>query len=320
MPNRLIKILPILYIIYLSTLSAALSLADDKYIAVVDAGSSGMRLNIYEQDGDDLKSIQSVSNNFSLDKYIYKPDEGYVVVKDLLSKIYHKSFDIKDIPIYVYATAGMRYTPLLQQNILYDNIRDNLKKDGYKSFTIKTISGADEALYGWIAVNYLHGTLGTKETLGALDMGGASTEIAFEVSDMKDSNKVFHYKDKSHYLYAKSFFGLGQDKVRESVTSLKKTRQVCYSNGYWPIQLTGRGNYKYSHAECKSILSNHLANSDYKLNETRIIAEKNPTTHFIALSAFYHIAEFFLRKDNLQLSNLKKTTINLCQKDWEHFV
>lgn len=45
----------------------------------------------------------------------------------------------------------------------------------------RVISGEEEGVFGWITVNYLASTLvpqgGT--TLGALDLGGASTQITF---------------------------------------------------------------------------------------------------------------------------------------------
>lgn len=54
---------------------------------------------------------------------------------------------------------------------------------------MKTMSGADEGLYGWIAANYILGNLmpqnaltlhQAKSTLHTLDMGGSSIEITGE--------------------------------------------------------------------------------------------------------------------------------------------
>lgn len=46
----------------------------------------------------------------------------------------------------------------------------------------RVISGQDEAVYGWIALNYLTGKLSQGQeaaTLGSLDMGGSSLEVTF---------------------------------------------------------------------------------------------------------------------------------------------
>ena len=52
------------------------------------------------------------------------------------------------------------------------------------------IDGRLEGVYGWIAVNYMlgkfdhtfHSSIQRPTTVGALDMGGASTQITYEVS------------------------------------------------------------------------------------------------------------------------------------------
>lgn len=101
--------------------------------------------------------------------------------------------DVKDTPIFLLATAGMRLLGNLERQLLLDQIcsyaRDNseflLPDCGVH---IQVIPGVTEGLYGWIATNYLMGAFDTPEkhdhgkghnTYGFLDMGGASAQIAF---------------------------------------------------------------------------------------------------------------------------------------------
>ena len=100
---------------------------------------------------------------------------------------------IKDTPIFLLATAGMRLLPDEQRNGLLKEICEYTRR--HTTFRlpdcnvhIQVIPGEVEGLYGWVAANYLIGgfdapneTAGGKKhnTYGFLDMGGASAQIAF---------------------------------------------------------------------------------------------------------------------------------------------
>lgn len=101
--------------------------------------------------------------------------------------------EVRDTPIFLLATAGMRLLPEYQRRAVLDNVCSYFK--GHSDFLlpdcdlhIQVISGETEGLYGWIAANYLlqgfdkpdaheHGN--GHHTYGFLDMGGASAQIAF---------------------------------------------------------------------------------------------------------------------------------------------
>ena len=103
----------------------------------------------------------------------------------------------KDTPIFLLATAGMRLlSPKKQAEILLETCRflhrhSDFKIEGASDVgpcgsSVRIITGEEEGLFGWIAVNYLmdgfSGLSGDRTTYGFLDMGGASTQIAFEPS------------------------------------------------------------------------------------------------------------------------------------------
>lgn len=100
---------------------------------------------------------------------------------------------IRETPIFLLATAGMRLLGNLERELLLDQIcsytranSDFLLPDC--DIHIQVIPGNTEGLYGWIATNYLLGSFDAPETgdpgkghntYGFLDMGGASAQIAF---------------------------------------------------------------------------------------------------------------------------------------------
>lgn len=149
-------------------------------------------------------------------------------------------------PIYVLATAGMRLlSPSEQSAIVQETcsiLRKSTKfalKDRCEGENVKVITGEEEGLFGWIAVNYLmdgfdnHSAStsvgapggGDGSTYGFLDMGGASTQIAFEPSleeRVKHADNLFKVKLGllsgklvSHPVFVTTWLGFGTNKARE---------------------------------------------------------------------------------------------------------
>lgn len=99
---------------------------------------------------------------------------------------------VRDTPIFLLATAGMRLLGNTERELLLDQVcsytranSDFLLPDC--DVHIQVIPGVTEGLYGWIATNYLLGSFDAPKgdpgkghnTYGFLDMGGASAQIAF---------------------------------------------------------------------------------------------------------------------------------------------
>ena len=92
----------------------------------------------------------------------------------------------------------------------------------------RIISGEEEAIYGWTAINYLMGTLisndsgfgavsAPNKTFGALDMGGASAQISFFQPDEDVVANLFKMQVASKHwnVYGHSFLYFGADLARE---------------------------------------------------------------------------------------------------------
>lgn len=169
-------------------------------------------------------------------------------------------------PIHVLATAGMRMVPVARRKAILqetcrvlrtlpfsvpdENDANTVDSDSVCGGQVRVISGEEEGLFGWIAINYLMDGFSTSSaevpagdiaskvgstTYGFLDMGGASTQIAFEPSqealatptngteqasspqqnDLFDVN--FRRLDSSvvkHQVFVTTFLGFGTNAAR----------------------------------------------------------------------------------------------------------
>lgn len=141
--------------------------------------------------------------------------------------------------IYLLATAGMRLLPQDQRNVILEAACDFIKfhshfrldkpsPSGPCGSSVRIITGEEEGLFGWIAVNYLMDEFSQRErdraTYGFLDMGGASTQIAFEPS-LEERRKTKNLSDVrlrliggeeiSHQVFVTTWLGYGTNKARE---------------------------------------------------------------------------------------------------------
>jgi len=147
---------------------------------------------------------------------------------------------VKDTPIFLMATAGMRLLPKVQQTGLTREICSYLQQHTEFSLPdcglhIQVIPGETEGLYGWIAANYLLGGFDRPgehrhgkghHTYGFLDMGGASAQIAFapnstEAEKHADDLKLLRLRTldgspAEYKLFTASWLGFGVNRAREA--------------------------------------------------------------------------------------------------------
>lgn len=175
----------------------------------------------------------------------------------LLSSVekYIPKDQISRTPIFLHATGGMRLLmPEYQSNIL--NTICSYIQDNSDFFLpdcathINSISGETEGLYSWIGLNYKFGvldhTLESSSTYGALDMGGVSSQIAFEPSNVDLNDDYFfkvqlNYMDpqdtsKFHYkVFSESFLGginQAHEKYDEYLIKQDNLVDPCLPQGY----------------------------------------------------------------------------------------
>lgn len=199
---------------------------------MLDAGSSGTRLYVYEWPARADASVPLVEDSAvgqrfqdstrGISSFADDPAAVGPYIAALVDEAlpYIDEDKVETTPIYLKATAGMRLLPDEDQAAILAVIRSTLAEyplvfeDSYAS----VITGEDEGVFGWVTVNYLLDTLGEpRETLGALDLGGASTQISF-VADVYDYPPAAYgvnltLGDTEYPVYVHSYLGYGRDQA-----------------------------------------------------------------------------------------------------------
>lgn len=282
-----------------------------KYGIVVDSGSSGSRVQIYRWEDpnytkkhgkeEDIltsppKIVQEKDWTLKTSPGISSFDEKNKV-KDIWPKHFAKLMkyaeDIipldkhSDTPVFVLATAGMRLlSPAKKKMILKETCSALQKNTNFylpncKNF-IQIIDGETEGIYGWLSLNYLMGQFDkykgsdkVHKSIGFMDMGGASTQIAFVPSSKEEIKK--HEEDLSRVLlrningenqkwnvFSETWLGFGANESRKrylnqlinlSISNpnlgveindpcLPKDAEVSYEHDKVMYTIKGIGNYE----------------------------------------------------------------------------
>ncbi|KIY71038.1 hypothetical protein CYLTODRAFT_369962 [Cylindrobasidium torrendii FP15055 ss-10] len=237
-------------------------LAGRHFGVVIDAGSSGSRVQIYSWRDPKLARLENTSDDQrrlpAVDKGTRNGEGWYSKVEPGISSFADHTADLpgylrpllshaqeqvppslhSETPIFLLATAGMRLlTPEQQAEILLETCHffshhshfklDAPNEAGPCGASVRIITGEEEGLFGWIAVNYLmDGFTGgkTPTTYGFLDMGGASTQIAFEPNSAhQDSAKslvdvslrLLNGEEIVHKVFVTTWLGYGTNQARE---------------------------------------------------------------------------------------------------------
>lgn len=232
-----------------------------QYGVILDAGSSGTRIYVYKwknparasakAEGEEQHSLPKLKlkeskkihpgvSTFAGDPGAVGPAHLQQLIDVALEEIPEDK--ISETPIFLLATAGVRFLPPLEQGALLGSVCDYLQRT--TSFDlpdcnthVQVISGETEGLYGWIAANYLLGGFDHPQgegsgpeqshhhTYGFLDMGGASAQIAFapnstEAEKHADDLKLVRMRHldgspAEYKVFTTTWLGFGANKARE---------------------------------------------------------------------------------------------------------
>ncbi|NXL15324.1 ENTP8 diphosphohydrolase, partial [Setophaga kirtlandii] len=343
-----------------------------KYGMVFDAGSSHTSLFVYQWDSDKENDTGVVSQTLSCDvqgqgisSYANNPPEAGNSLRECLDKALQviPAEKQRDVPAYLGATAGMRL--LREQNSsateqVLAEVAKTMQEYPVAFKGARILTGEEEGAYGWITINYLldsftkyspkaHAWLRPEAAniFGALDLGGASTQITFmpegSVLSQNEASELTLY-GYSYKIYAHSYLCYGQDEMLKRlakeliVESLPSTRvqHPCYPEGYEEtvslsslraspctgsdprlapgpsaVTLQGRGSASACRAALRSLLNPSACGQDCAFPQPPLRGQ------FIAFSAFYYNFKFLNLTEGQPLATVTEAIEGLCSRSWQ---
>lgn len=375
-----------------------------KYAVLIDAGSSGSRMQVYSwkdpkleralraKQGLDATVLPKVEKGTwensgmdwslkvtpGLSSFGDRPADVGKYLKGLLDhaeKIVPPSA-WADTPIYVMATAGMRLLPKQQREAVLAEACRYIRQ--HTSFSIdgggcdehvQVITGEEEGLLGWISINYLMDgfhirgkkpslagetdIMEGKSTFGFLDMGGASTQIAFEPSKKAlqgegaaaeaeltpVSLRMLDGTEVSHKVFVTTFLGYGTNQARQRYIDLLRSidgnsqsskhalpdpclpsgLQLSDVEGKPDVALTGTGNFTACLESMHPLLDKEAACTKppclfHGVHVPKIDFSVN---HFIGVSEYWFSAQDVFGLGGVyDFVDFQKAANEFCSKPW----
>ncbi|XP_055456229.1 ectonucleoside triphosphate diphosphohydrolase 2 isoform X1 [Psammomys obesus] len=343
-----------------------------KYGIVLDAGSSHTSMFVYKWPADKENDTGIVGQHSSCDvegggisSYASDPSRaGQSLVECLEQALQDVPKDRHaSTPLYLGATAGMRLLNLTSPEAtarVLEAVTQTLTRYPFDFRGARILSGQDEGVFGWVTANYLqenfikYAWVGRwirprKETLGAMDLGGASTQITFEtISSSEDPDSEVHLRlyGQHYHVYTHSFLCYGRDQVLQRL--LASALQIHHFHPCWPkgystqlllqevyqspctrdqrpqtlnssatVSLSGTSNA----ALCRNLVSGLFNFSSCPFSQCSFNGVFQPpvTGNFIAFSAFYYIVDFLKTVMGLPvgtLQQLETATEIICNQTW----
>ncbi|XP_036712231.1 ectonucleoside triphosphate diphosphohydrolase 2 isoform X2 [Balaenoptera musculus] len=343
-----------------------------KYGIVLDAGSSHTSMFIYKWPADKENDTGIVGQHSSCDvrgggisSYADSPSRAGQSLVECLNQA------LRDVPkerhagtpLYLGATAGMRLlnltSPEASANVLAAATQ-TLTQYPFDFRGAHILSAQDEGVFGWVTANYLlenfikYGWVGQwfrpkKGTLGAMDLGGASTQITFETASPAEdpASEVQLRLYGQHYrVYTHSFLCYGRDQVlRRLLASALQTHgfHPCWPKGYsthvllqdvyespctaaqrpqtfnrsTKVSLSGSSDP----ALCRGLISELFNFSSCRFSRCSFNGIFQPPLagKFIAFSAFFYTVDFLRTVMGLPVATLQQleaAVVTICNQTW----
>lgn len=301
--------------------SASTMCPENRCIAVVDAGNAGSRLHIYSYDLDATNTPFKIKNVFSkkIESGLASIELNQASVNRYLSLLF-SDVPEQNIPVYFYATSGMRKLSFSRQQAYYAKLTQWFTMQSqWQLVTAKTLKSQEEALYGWLAVNYELGRLSSPRVplVSVVDTGSASVQVAFPLKNTRSINPD-DYIDINIYgrhisLFTHGFLGLGQDEIRSQYLD----NMDCFPKHYpLPNGSSAAGDFQRCEQRVKPLI-NDIHRVDHIM---KLMIQSNPdhTWYIIGgISEMLQERPFFFEGDvftNLELAQYANQQV--CQQDW----
>uniref|UniRef100_A0A3Q3K3R7 Ectonucleoside triphosphate diphosphohydrolase 3 n=1 Tax=Monopterus albus TaxID=43700 RepID=A0A3Q3K3R7_MONAL len=324
-----------------------------EYGIVIDSGSSRSNVYVYEWPGEK-------ENETGVVKQIANCRVAGESLKMLKHGNHSKTAWTKSSKG---ATAGMRLLhdkDEQRSNEILARLREYLSSLPFSFQNASIITGQEEGLYGWITVNYLKGNFIEKnlwntyarpqgaKTVGSMDLGGASTQIAFAVQEDLSGPDYMHVQlyGYPYNVYTHSYLCYGKneaekkvlDKVVQESSDPANIINPCYPKGFTntmnasaiyetactkkppnynpeqKLSMVGDGDSDKCGSIVKSIFDFETCSSSHcSFNN---VGQPPVTGEFMAYAGFFHTAKILLLNGTSDLDQFNSSLTKFCQTQW----
>ncbi|GET87186.1 nucleoside phosphatase, putative [Leishmania tarentolae] len=312
------------------------------YDIVIDAGSTGSRVHVFQYERADagvvllrerFKRVEPGLSSFVANEGGAR--ESLTGLLHFADQVVPQSYQ-RCTSVTLKATAGLRLLPERDQQVLLDTANQILNESPFQSRGASIISGTQEGVYGWLTVNYLLDSLDRAvATVATIDMGGASTQVVFETTSQSGEWIPFNYvhqlrtPKRAIALYQHSYLGLGMNEAKKKLmASFAKVNGTssfpCFPRGYTKhlndVELRNSGATDFD--ECGVLFQEHvITKPTCKFDACGARGVPQPLIpskpHLIyAFSYFYdRLYDFIKEGSPIHVSSYKDVGHQVCQRE-----
>jgi Golgi apyrase len=355
----------------------------DNYGIVIDSGSSGSRIQVFlwrnpqdvgkSDDNTVLNSPPAITHKAEWSKKISPGVSTYEdKVGQIWSSHYHDLIEFAEgivphdkhsnTPIFVLATAGMRMVAPKKQKKMLKEICSAIQKktDFYLPECdqfVQIIDGETEGIYGWLALNYLMGQFENydeklKKSIGFMDMGGASTQIAFvpsqdQIEKHRDDLSTvtlrnINGKNQEWNVFVETWLGFGANQARsrylDQLVSLSlvnsntvdindpclpKGAELDYQYSGRMYNIKGIGNYQVCMKTIYPLLLKNIPCKDDPCLFNGIHGPKLDFDNdkFVGISEYWYTAnDVFGSGGEYNYHSFNEKVRDFCESDWSNIL
>ncbi|KAK2504545.1 hypothetical protein MC885_018033, partial [Smutsia gigantea] len=344
------------------------------YGIVLNAGSSRTTVYVYHWPAKKENNTGVVSQTFKgsvkgsgISSYGKTPQDVPKAFEDCMKKFKEQILTHLHCSSHAYlgSTAGMRLLRSQNEaaaNELLASIQNYFKSQPFDFRGAQIISGQEEGIYGWITANYLMGNFLEKnlwhmwvhpdgiETTGALDLGGASTQIYFMAGEkvglntsdiMKVSLYGYVYKLYTHIFqcYCQNEAGKFLAILLQNSPTKTTLTNPCYPQNYTTtftrghifdslctylrpasydpdnITFEGTGDPSLCWKKMTSIFD-FKACHDQEACSFNGVYQPKVKGSFVAFAGFHYTASAFNLSGSFSLNSFNSSTWAFCSENW----
>jgi Golgi nucleoside diphosphatase len=252
------------------------------------------------------------SETLGLSSYAKEPSAASVSIQKLLAfiKTIVPQEQWKKTPIQVHATAGLRSVTPAEASAVLDVVRDELSVSDFlfEPHWARVISGEQEGINGWMAVNYLLGVFdkagksdvsNPPASTGVVEMGGSSMQITFSpsnpsIEERKQLNEVI-VAGHRYWLYTHSFLQYGLQAAEKlyqklSISEIEEKGNPCYPPNF---RHSSVGDFDKCTVALNAVVDKSIACAAASCSFNGVYQPRIGSEEFLAIENFYYTAKFF---------------------------